>query len=162
MSEAPKETTQPSAPPSAGGPASPPRRDFLAWLSTAFLGLWGIGAATVVSSFLGSPEREKRIAENTVRVGLLDDLAVGEARLVRHGTSPFWIYRKDAEHVIALAAICTHMRCVLDFDRRERQMVCPCHDGRFDLDGNVISGPPPRPLASYPVAIRSGEMFVQL
>jgi cytochrome b6-f complex iron-sulfur subunit len=97
-----------------------------------------------------------------VRVGMLDDLAVGDGKLIRHGTTPFFVVRLDAERVIAMSAICTHVRCVLGYDRERRGFVCPCHDGRFDLSGNVLSGPPPKPLPSYAVSIRAGEVFVHL
>lgn len=140
----------------------PPRRRFLVWLSRAFLGLWGLGAAGVVGAYLKAPERRERVAERLVRVGLLDDLRIGEARLVRHGVTPFFVVRLDASRVVALSAVCTHVRCILGFDRERRALVCPCHDGRFDLAGNVLSGPPPRALPTYSVSVRDGEVLVHL
>ena len=156
-----------SAPDDRSDPASPPReaqprRRFLVWLSRAFLGLWGLGAAAVVAAYLKAPERRERVAERLVRVGLLDDLRLGEARLVRHGVTPFYVVRLDASRVLALSAVCTHVRCIVGYDRERRALVCPCHDGRFDLAGNVLSGPPPRPLANYAVSVRAGEVFVHL
>jgi cytochrome b6-f complex iron-sulfur subunit len=138
------------------------RRRFITWLSRAFLGLWGLGAAAAVASYLRAPERGGSAAERIVRVGMLEDLAVGEGRLVRHGTRPFYVVRMDAERVIALSAVCTHVRCILGYDRERRGFVCPCHDGRFDLAGNVLSGPPPRALPTYAVSVRAGEVFVHL
>ncbi len=155
--------SEPTAAPSA--PASEPRpsrRRFLAWLSRAFLGLWGLGAAGAVAAYLRAPERGERSAERTVRVGLLEDLTVGEGRLVRHGTTPFFVVRLDAARVVALSAVCTHVRCIVGYDRDRRGFACPCHDGRFDLAGNVLSGPPPRPLPTYDVSVRAGEVFVHL
>jgi cytochrome b6-f complex iron-sulfur subunit len=115
-----------------------------------------------VGAYLRAPERGGRIAERIVRVGLLDDLRIGEGRLVRHGTTPFYVVRLDGTRVVALSAVCTHVRCILGFDRERRSLVCPCHDGRFDLAGAVLSGPPPRPLPSYAVSVRAGEIFVHL
>ncbi len=148
-------------------PASPAqestdRRGFLTWLSRAFLALWGLGAAGVVGAYLRAPERGERVAERMVRVGLLADLRMGEGRLVRHGTTPFYVVRMDERRVVALSAVCTHVRCILGFDREKRSLVCPCHDGRFDLAGTVLSGPPPRPLTNYGVSVRAGEVFVHL
>jgi cytochrome b6-f complex iron-sulfur subunit len=143
------------------GEPQPSRRRFITWLSRAFLGLWGLGAAGAIGAYLQPPEHG-RLAERIVRVGLLDDLKIGEARLVRHGVSPFYVVRIDATRVVALSAVCTHVRCILGFDRERRVLTCPCHDGRFDLGGQVISGPPPRALASYSVSVRAGEVFVQL
>ncbi|OGF14874.1 MAG: hypothetical protein A2W00_05865 [Candidatus Eisenbacteria bacterium RBG_16_71_46] len=150
---------QPNAAP-PDGPTS--RRGFLTWLTRAFLGLWGLGAAGVIGAYVKAPERGERIAQRLVRVGLLDDLRIGEGRLVRHGITPFFVVRLDQSRIVALSAVCTHVRCILGFDRERRILVCPCHDGRFDLAGNVISGPPPRALPSYTVSVRAGEVFVQL
>lgn len=154
----PADRSDPAPPPH--GP--PTRRRFLGWLSRAFLGLWGLGAAAVVGAYLKAPERGERVAERLVRVGLLDDLRIGEARLVRHGVTPFFVVRLDASRVVALSAVCTHVRCILGFDRERRALVCPCHDGRFDLAGNVLSGPPPRALSAYEVSVRDGEVLVHL
>jgi cytochrome b6-f complex iron-sulfur subunit len=142
--------------------ASAGRRRFLTWLSQAFLSLWGLGAAAAVASYLRAPERGGSAAERIVRVGLLDDFAIGEGRLVRHGVQPFYVVRVDAARVVAVTAVCTHVRCILGYDRERRGFVCPCHDGRFDLAGNVLSGPPPRALASHAVSVRAGEVFVHL
>ena len=143
-------------------PVSDPadRRHFLTVLSQAFLALWGLGAAAIVGAYLKVPE--KRDAERTVSAGLLADYRLGEGRLVRHGVTPFYVVRLDATRVLALSAVCTHVRCILGYEPARRTLVCPCHDGRFDLSGNVLSGPPPRPLPGYPASVRAGEIFVQL
>ena len=138
------------------------RRRFLDWVSKAFLGLWGLGAAGAIGAYLRPPEHGSGMAERTVRVGMLEDFEIGQAQLVRHGVSPFYVVRLDATRIVALSAVCTHVRCILGFDRERRALTCPCHDGRFDLAGQVLSGPPPRPLPSYSVSVRAGEVFVQL
>jgi len=143
-------------------PAPTSRRRFLTWLSRSFLGLWGLGAAGVIGAYLNPGGHESRIAQRTVRVGALDDMTIGEARLVRHGATPFYVVRLDAQRVVALSAVCTHVRCILDYDRERKGLVCPCHDGRFDLAGKVLSGPPPRPLQAYTVAVRAGIVHVVL
>ena len=150
----------PIAPPPSD--SAPSRRRFLGWLSSAFLALWGLGGAAVVGAYLKAPERGMKVAERLVRVGLLEDLRIGEARLVRHGVTPFYVVRLDATRVISLSAVCTHVRCILDYDRDRGGLVCPCHDGRFDLAGNVLSGPPPKPLPTYAVSVRAGEIYVHL
>jgi cytochrome b6-f complex iron-sulfur subunit len=144
------------------GESNPTRRRFLDLLSKAFLGLWGLGIAGAIGAYLRPPEHGSGMAERTVRIGPLEDLKFGEARLVRHGVSPFYVVRLDATRIVALSAVCTHVRCILGFDRERRALTCPCHDGRFDLAGQVLSGPPPRPLTSYSVSVRAGEVFVQL
>jgi cytochrome b6-f complex iron-sulfur subunit len=102
------------------------------------------------------------VAERLVRVGLLDDLQIGEGRLVRHGSRRSTWCASTPARVLAISAVCTHVRCILGYDRERKGLVCPCHDGRFDLAGNVISGPPPRALQVYPVSVRAGEVYVHV
>jgi cytochrome b6-f complex iron-sulfur subunit len=138
------------------------RRDFLTWLNRAFLGLWALGGAGVVAAYLRPPEKHEAGAEGLVAVGMLDEMRIGDARMVRHGITPFYVIRVDGQRVIAISAVCTHVRCILGFDHERHSLVCPCHDGRFDLSGNVLSGPPPRALKTYEVSVRAGEVFVRV
>jgi cytochrome b6-f complex iron-sulfur subunit len=145
-------------------PAAEPgtRRDFLKWLSGGFLGLWALGGAGALAAYLNAPSRGESSTDRIVSVGRLDDLHVGEARLVRHGVEPFYVLRTEAMNVVAMSAVCTHMRCILHYDRERKGLACPCHDGRFDLNGNPLSGPPRRVLAKYDVSIKAGEVFVRV
>ena len=152
----------PAPPDDSAGAPSGGRRRALTLLSQAFLALWGLGAAAVVGAYLKAPSRGERGAERMVSAGLLEDFRVGEGRLVRHGIAPFYVVRIDAARVVAISAVCTHVRCILGYDPARKALVCPCHDGRFDLSGNVLSGPPPRSLAAYPVSVRAGEIVVHL
>jgi cytochrome b6-f complex iron-sulfur subunit len=56
---------------------------------------------------------------------------------------------KDQLH--AFSAKCTHEGCTVSYLPGQSVIWCPCHDGRFDLEGRVLSGPPPRPLPKYAV-----------
>jgi menaquinol-cytochrome c reductase iron-sulfur subunit len=47
---------------------------------------------------------------------------------------------------IALSNICTHLGCGVRWDTDREAFICPCHNGVYDKNGNVVSGPPPRPL----------------
>lgn len=145
-----------------GGESGPGRRQFLRTLSGAFLGIWALGGAGALAAYMRPPEEDHSSTDRIVRIGKLEDLRIGEARLVRHGVSPFFVIRTGAEQVIALSAVCTHVRCILDYDHERRGLICPCHDGRFDLNGNVVSGPPPRALPTYEVSTRAGEVFVRV
>jgi cytochrome b6-f complex iron-sulfur subunit len=132
------------------------------WLTRGFLGLWAVGGGAAIAAYTRPPERHDTSGENVVGVGLLDEYRIGEARMVRHGVTPFFVIRLDETRVVALSAVCTHVRCILGFDREKKTIVCPCHDGRFDLAGNVLSGPPQRALPSYTVSVRAGEIFVRV
>ncbi len=136
------------------------RRGALIWLSRGFLALWIPAAGAVAASFLKAPDGETRPGERQLRCGTLSSLSVGEARLVRHGSEPVFVVRLSGTQVLAVSAICTHVRCVLQWNRDNGIFQCPCHDGAFDKNGNVLSGPPKKPLRQYKTEIRADEIIV--
>jgi len=60
-----------------------------------------------------------------------------------------------------LSAICTHLGCIVPWDEKLKQFVCPCHDGHYAPDGARISGPPPRGLDALPTKTESGTLYVR-
>ena len=56
---------------------------------------------------------------------------------------------------------CTHLSCPVYFERAHQRLECPCHDGAFDAKtGNVLYGPPPRPLDPIKLEVRpNGEVW---
>jgi Rieske Fe-S protein len=63
---------------------------------------------------------------------------------------------RDQKHALrALDARCTHEGCTVQYLAAQADIWCACHNGRFDVEGRVLSGPPPRPLPSY--AIREDD-----
>jgi cytochrome b6-f complex iron-sulfur subunit len=59
------------------------------------------------------------------------------------------IVLQTEDQLHAFSAKCTHEGCTVTFLPGQSVIWCPCHDGRFDLNGRVLSGPPPRPLPPY-------------
>lgn len=58
----------------------------------------------------------------------------------------------------AFSAICTHLGCIVQWKKDEGVFLCPCHAGKFDPNGNVISGPPPKPLSQYQVKVEGNNI----
>jgi cytochrome b6-f complex iron-sulfur subunit len=61
------------------------------------------------------------------------------------------IVLRVSKELSAFSAVCTHLGCIVKWLPDTREFFCPCHAGRFDANGTVISGPPPLPLARYKV-----------
>lgn len=138
------------------------RRSFFNRLFQAVMGLWGVAFIAVVVSYIKTPRESKSIDEKVSRVGPLSDLQVDDARFIADERQPFWVIRTSSDDLIALSATCTHLRCILQWDKESGRLVCPCHAGAFDLNGNVVAGPPPRPLQSLKVDTRGGIVYVNL
>ena len=64
--------------------------------------------------------------------------------------------------IYALSTTCTHLGCRTSYDRRAKRIVCPCHGGVFDVQGNVVAGPPPVPLPTLTTRIEDGNVMVQV
>ncbi|ALV38995.1 FAD-dependent oxidoreductase [Streptomyces sp. CdTB01] len=78
--------------------------------------------------------------------GSVDDIAPGDGAVVLSGGHHCAVHRDDSGELHAVAARCTHLGCLVAFNRAERAWECPCHGSRFDPDGNVVQGPATRPL----------------
>ena len=59
------------------------------------------------------------------------------------------IVLQTQDQLLAFGAKCTHEGCTITYQPAQSGLWCPCHDGRFDLSGRVVSGPPPKPLTKY-------------
>ena len=138
------------------------RRTLLQSLAIFFLSLWGVGLVGVVASFLKAPPSARWAGQNVVQAGDAQSLKAGEARLIRHGTAPLYLVRLSDDEIVAVSALCTHFRCVLNWNSQNRSLVCPCHNGVFSATGDVMSGLPTKPLATYPTEVRRGEILVHL
>ena len=51
----------------------------------------------------------------------------------------------------AFSATCTHLDCIVEFQKGRHKIWCNCHNGEYDLHGQRVAGPPPRPLEQYSV-----------
>ena len=70
-----------------------------------------------------------------------EDLAPGEASLVRRGTKLVACYRDEEGLLHERSATCTHLGCTVHWNPTEKSWDCPCHGSRFDATGKVIAGP---------------------
>ena len=71
-----------------------------------------------------------------------------------------YVKRLKEDEVIAISATCTHLGCIITWDDEQQIFKCPCHDGRYDPEGQVISGPPPAPLRRHKTKIEDGRILL--
>ncbi len=76
---------------------------------------------------------------------------------------PLAVTRVTETSVAAVSRICTHMGCTVDLPTAPGQTLdCPCHGSRFLVTGQVVNGPAPRALASFPAVIEGSQVVVTL
>jgi Rieske Fe-S protein len=57
---------------------------------------------------------------------------------------------------------CAHMGCPVRWSEEEKEILCPCHGGIYDINGELMGGPPPHGLWRYAFRIREdGTIFVK-
>ncbi len=66
----------------------------------------------------------------------------------------------SAEGPTVFSAVCSHLGCLVNYQKDKGEFVCPCHGGRYDLTGKNIAGPPPAPLTRFPVRMQDGMVLV--
>ena len=76
----------------------------------------------------------------------VDEIPRGEGRVIRRGKHKIAAYRDDNGKVHERSAVCTHLRCIVDWNPGEKSWDCPCHGSRFDPFGKVMNGPAITPL----------------
>jgi len=62
--------------------------------------------------------------------------------------------------LVAYSDVCTHLSCAVIYQEDGKHLHCPCHEGLFDAaTGDVLAGPPIRPLPLIELAIQNGTIY---
>jgi cytochrome b6-f complex iron-sulfur subunit len=133
------------------------RRKFLgiAW-GTSLFGLFGQASVALIR-FL-KPRIEPGSFGGKVVAGQVDEFSPGTVSHVREGR--FYVSRLEDGGILALWHRCTHLGCTIPWRDSEGQFNCPCHSSIFNITGEVVSGPAPRPMDIFPIAIQDQQVVV--
>jgi cytochrome b6-f complex iron-sulfur subunit len=133
------------------------RRGFLKLL-TSVLGLSALGAfAYPLFRFLLPVESLARAKSVTLPKS---EVPVNATKDLMIGPTPVIIINARDKGFLAFSKVCTHLGCLVKYDKERQIFICPCHAGVFDLEGNVISGPPPRPLEKFAVRVDGDNIVI--
>lgn len=122
-------------------PDRPERRDFLTRIGVGACAVAAVGSGVVTLDFM----KPKVLFEppTTFKAGDPGDYMEGTIRFNKEKKA---YVVGGSGGVYALSAVCTHLGCITRFLSDQNVIACPCHGSRFDLEGNVVEGPAPRPL----------------
>jgi len=148
------------------------RRNFMQTAIWGIGGLIGIGFGLPAIEYVVGPSLKNQQTQTWQQLGPSSKVELGTPTLFTFTiqTQTGWIVNSeevsvyvlstDGRAFIAMSNICTHLGCHIRWIADESKFICPCHNGVFDINGNVISGPPPRPLARYQAKVDNGKLFV--
>ena len=135
------------------------RRRFLDWIMGLSLVGWLGSVLYPVLQFL-IPPRTPEAQVTAVKVGTVDEFEPNEWKIFRFGNRPGILIRLASGEFRAFSAVCTHLDCIVQYRADWKLIWCACHNGKYDLNGKNIAGPPPRPLERYEVIVKGNDVYV--
>jgi Rieske Fe-S protein len=106
------------------------------------------------------PPKQGEVEVSSVKFGKLEDIEKNSGTIVKFGTKPVILIRTESGDLRAFSATCTHLDCTVQYRKDFGMIWCACHNGKYDLNGRNVSGPPPRPLNEYRVVVQGDDIFV--
>lgn len=141
------------------------RRNFLRY------GLWAGILAIVAESLVATmvslvPKVKAGGVGSVIPAGNVGDYPIGSVTYFTE--AHFYLCRVEGGF-LAMDRKCTHLGCVVPWLADEQsadklapkgRFNCPCHGGMFDRYGQVVAGPPPRPLDLHPIVMEGNKLLV--
>ncbi len=147
------------------------RRTFLSWLIvavggfiTAVLGI-PVAAAAIAPALKGGKGTE-------VSAGPANSFPVGEPKAAtvtitiadgwvqNQQDRGIWVIAKGNNDFTVFNGRCVHLGCAYSWVPATKEFDCPCHGGRYSITGEVLGGPPPRPLDTLQWRVDQGNLLV--
>lgn len=129
-------------------------------MSVGLVASYGTGAVYAIQFLL--PKKQKAKFRKLL-IASLDDLPTNGSKTFKDLSGREIVLVNTDQGLKAISTTCTHLGCKAYWEPDNDRFFCPCHDGVFDVNGNVVSGPPPRPLDSYQVEVDENDnVFVLL
>jgi len=133
------------------------RRSFLKALFTVFGTVSVASFAYPLIRYLAPPG--SAAADKKAVIPKLE-IPSGSSKVVLYNDKPVIIINRPGKGFIALSKVCTHLGCLVEYEKDKNRLICPCHAGTYDLEGNVLSGPPPRPLPKIPLKVEGEQVII--
>jgi len=151
------------------------RRDFIKLTTVAAGTVIGAAIGLPAIAYLIDPALKANTTDAWIPLGKLESYETGIPTLVTFTRSTIngwektvnsygvFVLRKSDTDVVVFSNKCTHLGCHVNWNTDKKEYICPCHDGIFDINGNVLGGPPPRPLDRYSgdqVEVNDGTLLI--
>ncbi|MEW6061966.1 MAG: Rieske (2Fe-2S) protein [Bacteroidota bacterium] len=135
------------------------KRNFLKLILFGSATAWLASVIYPILSYL-KPPKQSEVVVKSVKAGKISDFANDTGTIVKFGTKPVILIRNAKGEFKAFSATCTHLDCTVQYRSDFGLIWCACHNGKYDLNGRNVSGPPPRPLDVYEVALQGDDVVI--
>lgn len=135
------------------------KRDLLKFVLVGGVFAWLASVIYPVISYL-KPPKHAEVVVKSVKAGKVADFANDTGTIIKFGTKPVILIRDTKGAFKAFSATCTHLDCTVQYRSDFGLIWCACHNGKYDLNGRNVSGPPPRPLDEFNVTVQGDEVLI--
>jgi Rieske Fe-S protein len=139
------------------------RRDFIKLTTAAAGTIMGAVAGIPMIAYLIDPALRESKTGKAVAIGKLTEIPVGKPfpfsftitkvngwERTANSYGGFIIRKSEApEDIVILSSRCTHLSCRVNWSDEANGFLCPCHDAKFGMQGEVLDGPPPEALGHF-------------
>lgn len=151
------------------------RRDFINIIVAGIAALIGLVVGIPAIGYLISPAAKVHREEAWIPLGPLDSYPLdlptlfsytrtkinGWEKTVNSFGAYVWRYGTGEADLTVYSNMCTHLACRVTWREDINAYFCPCHDGRFNKDGEVVTGPPPEPLFEFETKVEEGTLYIK-
>ncbi len=151
------------------------RRTFLNYALMGTGGFLAAGMITPMIRFAIDPMLKASAGGDKVAVGNVDEFGPEPKRVdfkvktkdgwyQSESTMSAWIRKLEDGSILALSPICKHLGCTVDWNtspEHPNQYFCPCHFGRYDINGaHILNTPPLKSLDEYETEVKDGKLYL--
>jgi Rieske Fe-S protein len=149
------------------------RRQFMSWVTGVISAIIGLGLGIPAIAYIVGPSLKKEDTQNWISLGSTSKVELGVPTLfktkiqrqagwiVNEEEISVFVLTENGREFVAMSNICTHLGCRVRWIDDREEFFCPCHNGVFDKDGGIVSGPVPRPLDQFETRIENAQLFIR-
>ena len=148
------------------------RRNFMGAATWTIGGVIALGLGIPAITYVVGPAIKTQESEEWIRLGPTSKVEIGVPTLfkvtierqtgwiVNVTEISAYVYTENGRDFVAMSNICTHLGCRVRWISEQKQFFCPCHNAIFDQEGEVVTGPPPRPLDRYETKVDDDQIYI--
>lgn len=173
LEHSPVQTTEPARQSDERSLQNPFRRQFM---KTVTYGIGAIATLSVggilVSAAVGPSLRKDPL--QWFRIGRIEDFNPGQVKNVNinytrqngfyetKNEAAILVWRKPDSDLVVYSSQCPHLSCGIRWNEEQQRFLCACHGGAFNIQGEVVAGPPPRPMYRYNFKVENGYLYAEV
>lgn len=148
------------------------RREFMGLVTFAIGGIISAGMGIPAIAYIIGPALQQQEGQNWIQLGSTKKVELGTPTLfktkierqagwiINEQEVSVYVLTDNGRDFVAMSNVCTHLGCRVRWIADQERFFCPCHNAVFDKDGQVLDGPPPRPLDRFEIKVEDDQLYI--